>query len=81
MFKIKSNPTFPATLTLVGQGVEQQEKTLAACIALVVSLFEPVMLVLMGGVVAHAFLLQGDEALHGRRAGTDFAHRARPKGS
>jgi len=24
MFKIKSNPTFPATLTLVGQGVEQK---------------------------------------------------------
>ena len=30
---------------------EQQEKALAARIALVVSLFEPFMLVLMGGVV------------------------------
>ena len=24
MFKIKTNPTFPATLTIVGQGVEQK---------------------------------------------------------
>ena len=26
MFKVKTNPTFPATLTIVGQGVEQQLK-------------------------------------------------------
>ncbi|WP_347903422.1 type II secretion system inner membrane protein GspF [Pseudomonas purpurea] len=36
---------------LLARAAEQQEKTLAARIALVVSLFEPVMLVLMGGVV------------------------------
>ena len=37
--------------SLLGRAAEQQEKTLAARIALVVSLFEPIMLVLMGGVV------------------------------
>lgn len=37
--------------SMLAQAAEQQEKTLAARIALVVSLFEPMMLVLMGGVV------------------------------
>ena len=37
--------------SMLARAAEQQEKTLAARIALVVSLFEPVMLVLMGGVV------------------------------
>ena len=37
--------------SLLARAAEQQEKTLAARIALVVSLFEPIMLVLMGGVV------------------------------
>ena len=36
---------------MLARAAEQQEKTLAARIALVVSLFEPIMLVLMGGVV------------------------------
>lgn len=36
---------------MLAKASEQQEKTLAARIALVVSLFEPLMLVLMGGVV------------------------------
>ncbi|SEN34045.1 general secretion pathway protein F [Pseudomonas sp. ok272] len=36
---------------LLARAAEQQDKTLAARIALVVSLFEPLMLVLMGGVV------------------------------
>lgn len=37
--------------SMLARAAEQQEKTLAARIGLVVSLFEPVMLVLMGGVV------------------------------
>lgn len=37
--------------SMLARAAEQQEKTLAARIALVVSLFEPMMLVLMGGVV------------------------------
>lgn len=37
--------------SMLARAAEQQEKTLAARIALVVSLFEPIMLVLMGGVV------------------------------
>jgi general secretion pathway protein F len=37
--------------SMLARAAEQQEKNLAARIALVVSLFEPVMLVLMGGVV------------------------------
>ena len=36
---------------MLARAAEQQEKNLAARIALVVSLFEPIMLVLMGGVV------------------------------
>lgn len=36
---------------MLARAAEQQEKALAARIALVVSLFEPIMLVLMGGVV------------------------------
>ncbi|WP_095078033.1 type II secretion system inner membrane protein GspF [Pseudomonas sp. Irchel s3h17] len=36
---------------MLARAAEQQEKTLAARIALVVSLFEPIMLVLMGGIV------------------------------
>ncbi len=37
--------------SMLARAAEQQEKNLAARIALVVSLFEPIMLVLMGGVV------------------------------
>ena len=37
--------------TMLARAAEQQEKSLAARIALVVSLFEPAMLVVMGGVV------------------------------
>ncbi|VVN96994.1 type II secretion system inner membrane protein GspF [Pseudomonas fluorescens] len=37
--------------SMLARAAEQQEKSLAARIALVVSLFEPMMLVLMGGVV------------------------------
>ncbi|NWE24711.1 type II secretion system inner membrane protein GspF [Pseudomonas gingeri] len=37
--------------SMLARAAEQQEKTLAARIALVVSLFEPAMLVVMGGVV------------------------------
>ena len=37
--------------SMLARAAEQQEKTLAARIALVVSLAEPIMLVLMGGVV------------------------------
>ncbi|MNJ16935.1 Type II secretion system protein F [compost metagenome] len=37
--------------SMLGKAAEQQEKNLAARIALVVSLFEPLMLVVMGGVV------------------------------
>lgn len=36
--------------SMLARAAEQQEKNLAARIALVVSLFEPIMLVLMGGV-------------------------------
>lgn len=36
---------------MLERAAQQQEKTLAASIALMVSLFEPAMLVLMGGVV------------------------------
>ena len=37
--------------SMLARAAEQQEKTLAALIALVVSLLEPIMLVLMGGIV------------------------------
>jgi len=37
--------------SMLGRAAEQQEKTLAARIALVVSLFEPAMLVIMGAIV------------------------------
>lgn len=37
--------------SMLARAAEQQEKTLAARIALVVSLLEPIMLVLMGGIV------------------------------
>ncbi|KPA88744.1 type II secretion system F family protein, partial [Pseudomonas asplenii] len=37
--------------SMLARAAEQQEKTLAARIALVVSLFEPAMLVAMGGIV------------------------------
>ena len=41
---------------MLARAAEQQESSLAARIALVVSLFEPAMLVLMGGVVLLALL-------------------------
>ena len=37
--------------SMLARAAEQQEASLAARIALVVSLFEPAMLVLMGGIV------------------------------